>query len=74
MKLGIYLNAQHPAADDPARRFAEAVEQARLIRKEKLDRLAEWSKKLLPPISLELKSFLRQMKMEKKIPIMNGQC
>lgn len=32
MKLGIYLNAQHPAADDPARRFAETVEQARLIR------------------------------------------
>lgn len=32
MKLGIYLNAQHPASDDPARRFAEAVEQARLIR------------------------------------------
>ena len=33
MKLGIYLNAQHPAADDPARRFAETVEQARLIRR-----------------------------------------
>jgi alkanesulfonate monooxygenase SsuD/methylene tetrahydromethanopterin reductase-like flavin-dependent oxidoreductase (luciferase family) len=32
MKLGIYLNAQHPAADDPARRFAEMLEQARLIR------------------------------------------
>jgi len=32
MKLGIYLNAQHPATDDPARRFAETVEQARLIR------------------------------------------
>ncbi|HEY7038904.1 MAG TPA: LLM class flavin-dependent oxidoreductase [Methylomirabilota bacterium] len=32
MKLGIYLNAQHPAADDPARRFAETLEQARLIR------------------------------------------
>jgi alkanesulfonate monooxygenase SsuD/methylene tetrahydromethanopterin reductase-like flavin-dependent oxidoreductase (luciferase family) len=32
MKLGIYLNAQHPASDDPARRFAEALEQARLIR------------------------------------------
>ncbi len=32
MKLGVYLNAQHPAADDPARRFAETVEQARLIR------------------------------------------
>jgi alkanesulfonate monooxygenase SsuD/methylene tetrahydromethanopterin reductase-like flavin-dependent oxidoreductase (luciferase family) len=32
MKLGIYLNAQHPAADDPAHRFAETVEQVRLIR------------------------------------------
>jgi len=32
MKLGIYLNAQHPGADDPARRFAETVEQVRLIR------------------------------------------
>ena len=32
MKLGIYLNAQHPAGDDPARRFAETVEQMRLIR------------------------------------------
>jgi alkanesulfonate monooxygenase SsuD/methylene tetrahydromethanopterin reductase-like flavin-dependent oxidoreductase (luciferase family) len=33
MKLGIYLNAQHPAGDDPGRRFAETVEQVRLIRK-----------------------------------------
>jgi alkanesulfonate monooxygenase SsuD/methylene tetrahydromethanopterin reductase-like flavin-dependent oxidoreductase (luciferase family) len=32
MKLGIYLNAQHPATDDPARRFADTVEQVRLIR------------------------------------------
>ena len=32
MKLGIYVNAQHPAADDPARRFAETLEQVRLIR------------------------------------------
>ena len=32
MKLGVYLNAQHPAGDDPNRRFAETVEQARLIR------------------------------------------
>jgi alkanesulfonate monooxygenase SsuD/methylene tetrahydromethanopterin reductase-like flavin-dependent oxidoreductase (luciferase family) len=32
MKLGIYLNAQHPAGDDPARRFAETLEQARLVR------------------------------------------
>jgi alkanesulfonate monooxygenase SsuD/methylene tetrahydromethanopterin reductase-like flavin-dependent oxidoreductase (luciferase family) len=33
MQLGIYLNAQHPAGDDPARRFAETVEQVRLIRR-----------------------------------------
>ena len=32
MKLGIYLNSQHPVSDDPARRFAETVEQVRLIR------------------------------------------
>ena len=32
MQLGIYLNAQHPEGDDPARRFAETVEQVRLIR------------------------------------------
>jgi alkanesulfonate monooxygenase SsuD/methylene tetrahydromethanopterin reductase-like flavin-dependent oxidoreductase (luciferase family) len=32
MKLGIYLNSQHPASDDPARRLAETLEQARLIR------------------------------------------
>jgi alkanesulfonate monooxygenase SsuD/methylene tetrahydromethanopterin reductase-like flavin-dependent oxidoreductase (luciferase family) len=32
MKLGIYLNSQHPEGDDPARRFAETVEQVRLIR------------------------------------------
>src|SRR4030095_8069701 len=32
MKLGVYLNAQHPVGDDPARRFAETLEQARMIR------------------------------------------
>jgi alkanesulfonate monooxygenase SsuD/methylene tetrahydromethanopterin reductase-like flavin-dependent oxidoreductase (luciferase family) len=32
MKLGIYLNSQHPAGDDPARRFAEMLEQVRLVR------------------------------------------
>ena len=32
MKLGIYLNSQHPGSDDAARRFAETVEQVRLIR------------------------------------------
>jgi len=32
MKLGVYLNSQHPEDEDPARRFAETLEQARLIR------------------------------------------
>jgi hypothetical protein len=32
MKLGIYLNSQHPASDDPARRLAETLERVRLIR------------------------------------------
>ena len=32
MKLGIYLNSQQPESDDPARRFAEMVEQVRLAR------------------------------------------
>lgn len=31
MKLGIYLNSQHPETEDPARRLAETLEQARLI-------------------------------------------
>jgi alkanesulfonate monooxygenase SsuD/methylene tetrahydromethanopterin reductase-like flavin-dependent oxidoreductase (luciferase family) len=33
MKLGIYVNSQHPAGDDPARRFAETLEQVRLVRR-----------------------------------------
>jgi alkanesulfonate monooxygenase SsuD/methylene tetrahydromethanopterin reductase-like flavin-dependent oxidoreductase (luciferase family) len=32
MKLGLYLNSQHPESDDAARRFAETVEQVRLAR------------------------------------------
>ena len=32
MKLGIYLNSQHREGDDPARRLAETLEQARLVR------------------------------------------
>src|SRR5581483_5536894 len=32
LKLGIYLNSQHPAGDDAARRFAETLEQVRLVR------------------------------------------
>lgn len=41
MKIGVYLNAQHPAADDPARRMAEMVEQVRLIRQRGYDSI--WS-------------------------------
>src|SRR5437899_1838265 len=32
MRLGIYLNSQHPTSDDPARCLAETLEQVRLIR------------------------------------------
>src|ERR1051326_2345013 len=32
LKLGIYLNTQHPESDDPARRLAETLEEARLVR------------------------------------------
>lgn len=39
MKLGVYINAQHPAEDDPGRRFAEMLEQARLIRQMGFDSL-----------------------------------
>ena len=31
MRLGIYLNSQHPETEDPARRIAETLEQARLV-------------------------------------------
>ena len=41
MQLGVYLNAQHPEADDPGRRFAEMIEQVRLIRKMGFDSV--WS-------------------------------
>jgi alkanesulfonate monooxygenase SsuD/methylene tetrahydromethanopterin reductase-like flavin-dependent oxidoreductase (luciferase family) len=41
LKLGIYLNSQHPEGDDPARRFAEMVEQVRLIRQLGFDSI--WS-------------------------------
>jgi len=32
MKLGVHLNGQHPQRDDPAKRFAETVEQVRVMR------------------------------------------
>ena len=39
MKLGIYLNSQHPYDRDPARCWAETLEQVRLIRKLGFDSL-----------------------------------
>ena len=41
MKIGVYLNAQHPAGDDPGRRLTEMVEQVRLIRQRGYDSI--WS-------------------------------
>ena len=41
MKLGVYLNAQHPQSDDPGRRFAEMIEQVRLIKRLGFDSI--WS-------------------------------
>ncbi len=41
MKLGVYLNAQHAQGDDPARRFAEMIEQVRLIKQVGFDSI--WS-------------------------------
>ncbi len=41
MKLGVYLNAQHAQGDDPGRRFAEMIEQVRLIKKAGFDSI--WS-------------------------------
>lgn len=32
MKLGVHLNSQHPADEDPRRRYQETVEQVRLMR------------------------------------------
>ena len=43
MKLGIYLNAQHPAGDDPARRFAMLKDGARASRKAKSDDLGDFA-------------------------------
>jgi len=41
MKLGIYINAQHPADRDPGRCFSETIEQVRLIRQSGFDSI--WS-------------------------------
>ncbi|MFM9939822.1 MAG: LLM class flavin-dependent oxidoreductase [Hyphomicrobiaceae bacterium] len=41
MKLGVYLNAQHPQDQDPGRCFAQMIEQVRLMRQVGFDSI--WS-------------------------------
>lgn len=41
MKLGVYLNAQHPVDQDPGRCFAQMIEQVRLMRQVGFDSI--WS-------------------------------
>jgi alkanesulfonate monooxygenase SsuD/methylene tetrahydromethanopterin reductase-like flavin-dependent oxidoreductase (luciferase family) len=41
MKFGIYINAQHPASEDPVRRWEETLEQVRLARRLGFDSI--WS-------------------------------
>lgn len=41
MKLGVYINAQHPQSADPGRCMAETIEQVRLIRQVGFDSI--WS-------------------------------
>lgn len=41
MKLGLFLNSQHPQSDNPGQRFAEIVEQVRLARQLGFDSI--WS-------------------------------
>ncbi len=49
MKLGIYINAQHPAEDDPARKFGEMIEQVRLMRQHGFDSLWGGEHHAVPP-------------------------
>jgi alkanesulfonate monooxygenase SsuD/methylene tetrahydromethanopterin reductase-like flavin-dependent oxidoreductase (luciferase family) len=49
MKFGMFVNVQQPRADDPVRRFREAVEQARLAREAGFDGLAAGHHYLAPP-------------------------
>jgi alkanesulfonate monooxygenase SsuD/methylene tetrahydromethanopterin reductase-like flavin-dependent oxidoreductase (luciferase family) len=49
MKFGMFVNVQQPRADDPVRRFREAVEQARLARAAGFDALAAGHHYLSPP-------------------------
>jgi hypothetical protein len=48
MKLGIYLNSQHRERDDPARRLAGTLEQARMIRALDFDSIRAGEHHLVP--------------------------
>ncbi len=49
MKLGIYINSQHPEEDDAQRKFAEMVEQVRLMRDLGFDSLWGGEHHAVPP-------------------------
>ena len=49
MKLGIYINSQHPGTEDPQRKFAEMIEQVRLMRQRGFDSLWGGEHHAVPP-------------------------
>ena len=49
MKLGIYINSQHPGDADPARKFDEMIEQVRLMRQHGFDSLWGGEHHAVPP-------------------------
>lgn len=49
MKLGIYINSQHPGTDDPQRKFAEMIDQVRLMRQHGFDSLWGGEHHAVPP-------------------------
>ena len=49
MKFGMFVNAQQPRAEDPVKRFRDAVEQARLAQEAGFDALAAGHHYLSPP-------------------------
>ena len=49
MKLGIYINSQHPGEEDPARKFDEMIEQVRLMRQHGFDSLWGGEHHAVPP-------------------------
>ena len=62
MKFAVFMSAQQPRADDPVRRFREAVEQARLAKAAGFDGLAAGHHYLSPPYqSLQSLPFLARL-------------